>query len=977
MSYRRSIFIVTLFLAVTLLISSLIGPGTEQTAVAQVTAVQPSDAQVASDYLIGLPMPTVDIQTIPAGMEPAAAQNFSRQLQEQAAAPVLQALANLQHQGKVMDFRLDYSNNAIAVMTAENVNLTQLLEPSLPISFISTEQAPECAQGAGAALDQQVASLSLARDTAVATQTQARGTQANSNPSINVNYIPGATYAYISGTANPNVGVTMRILRSGQQIVSRTTTSSDTGWYSFYPSYLSCPTSGYDWSVKAGDVVEVTAAGSTVSTTVVDLFANIDASTDVISGITAPGRTIEVELIHRANSFCIGTLYEKSGTVASSGSFSVSMASMINFNRAAYVNIYALDANGNSTFIYGYPYRIIASSEGSITFSLPYNSSYTLTHKRGSSTLQTSSGVTDARGYGYSYLANPLQGGDVLTATGGGKTVTFTYAALSATLDAANNRITGTTAANRAVSVSINRRDNSTLRNSCTYSWDCMSGTANGSGNFTLNSNIDVLRGDYGYLYAFDSEGNYQYLANISSPLIVASPTDSITGFWREPYSPITVVLRQGGTTYTTSTNTNYDGSFYAWPGAYPAAGDIIELGNGVITETMTVQNATARLNNSGQISGTASNGKLIISYSDHKTDYNSWYTYCQETAVSGNSYNVSITNAQPSVQDSVSIYSSGADGHYSKAIGQAFGLTTLGIGSSYVSGKTETTGATIDATLSRGGSIIASRTAGGTTSSYFSFDFGTPIAVGDVLDIQTSDGDSTTFTVPNLTVTSNASNNSVQGTAPANKAVYAAQTRNYNGGYYAVGGTTLTNNSGSYSLSMNGFYYSHECTAADSSHPCNRPYVYYYAPTYTLYRWGAGPINVSADTYEGDNSFSSATAYAGTAQHHTFHLPSDQDWASFTVTAANVGQTYFIDTTDYGWGMAVTLNLFDSDGSTLLASTTGYEWQEASLAWQPTSAGTYYIQLVPPDSYYTQYCDAQFDLVISKVKLYLPFVNK
>jgi hypothetical protein len=400
-------------------------------------------------------------------------------------------------------------------------------------------------------------------------------------------------------------------------------------------------------------------------------------------------------------------------------------------------------------------------------------------------------------------------------------------------------------------------------------------------------------------------------------------------------------------------------------------------VGNGVISETMTVQNVTVRLNNNGHITGAAANGNLLINYSDYKTDSLNWTSYCQETAVTTNSYNVNITGAEPSIQDYVFVYSRGADGHYTRASGRAFGLTTLGIGSNYITGNTETPGTSVDITLTRGGTQIAATTTSSGIWAIFSTNLTEAVAVGDVVDIQTSDGDSANFTIPAITAVSNGSNNAVQGTAPANKMVYAAQTRYYNeGNYYSVGANTATNGSGSYSLLLDGFYFSKDCTAVDASHPCSRPYVYYYTTVYALYRWGTGPVNISADAYEGDGSFGTAKPYAGGFQHHTFHTDTDQDWTSFIVTAADVGKPIYIETKNYGWGMATTLNLINSDGISLLATDIGFEGDEAAITWTTTAAGTYYVNMVPLGSFYAGYCDAQFDLLISRGILYLPFIR-
>jgi hypothetical protein len=97
-------------------------------------------------------------------------------------------------------------------------------------------------------------------------------------------------------------------------------------------------------------------------------------------------------------------------------------------------------------------------------------------------------------------------------------------------------------------------------------------------------------------------------------------------------------------------------------------------------------------------------------------------------------------------------------------------------------------------------------------------------------------------------------------------------------------------------------------------------------------------------------------------------------------VPAADVtnGVSYRINTFNLGWGMATRVRLYDA-GMNLRNEWWGYEYRGrgVSALWTPTAAGRYYLEIIPPGSYYTTYCDARYDLLILPVRarVYLPLV--
>ena len=101
-------------------------------------------------------------------------------------------------------------------------------------------------------------------------------------------------------------------------------------------------------------------------------------------------------------------------------------------------------------------------------------------------------------------------------------------------------------------------------------------------------------------------------------------------------------------------------------------------------------------------------------------------------------------------------------------------------------------------------------------------------------------------------------------------------------------------------------------------------------------------------DPYEADNSYTSATQLTvdGSVQHHTFHESSDVDWAKFSVTA---GHAYTITTSNLGTSNNTILELYNTNGTTLLASNDNCNpGNPASCInnWTAPTTGTYFTKV-------------------------------
>jgi C1A family cysteine protease len=115
------------------------------------------------------------------------------------------------------------------------------------------------------------------------------------------------------------------------------------------------------------------------------------------------------------------------------------------------------------------------------------------------------------------------------------------------------------------------------------------------------------------------------------------------------------------------------------------------------------------------------------------------------------------------------------------------------------------------------------------------------------------------------------------------------------------------------------------------------------YSANYIVYS-GSG----CQDPYESDNDYTSANwiTINGGVQHHSFHQNGDEDWAKFSVTA---GTAYTITTSNLGASNDTVLELYDTNGTTELASNDncpGSGLASCINNWSDPDSGTYFIKV-------------------------------
>jgi len=108
------------------------------------------------------------------------------------------------------------------------------------------------------------------------------------------------------------------------------------------------------------------------------------------------------------------------------------------------------------------------------------------------------------------------------------------------------------------------------------------------------------------------------------------------------------------------------------------------------------------------------------------------------------------------------------------------------------------------------------------------------------------------------------------------------------------------------------------------------------------IYSSGVQICTTTPDIYEGDDTYATSNlVLVGDVQTHNFDIPGDMDWIKFT---AQAGNTYQITTSALGLAADTYLYLYDTDGTTLLASNDDYNNSlDSQIEWTAPQSGTFY----------------------------------
>ncbi len=928
-------------------------------------------AENGKTVLLLLPVPQPD--AISSGVHTAEAYTY------RSAQPLLEQLSKLRAEGRVNDFELLPDRHAIRVTVTDDEGLRALHE----LGGVAGTRPMDAAGLACAAKGVQAVRDVLGAMAAMRTAPRSAQT---TNPSITIYISPSGDYGNIYGQTDPNTTVTM-VLKSARGTVkaTETTTSNSSGYYYFWPDWRICV--GYDWYPVPGDIVEVTAAGNTVSTIVTRISAFPDPTTDTVTGSTEPHRKVEV---NADQTFADCDYTGNSATTTSDGTGAFSATITEGFDRSVSVTVWVYDANGNATSTFFYPPHIRIGYDGNLSGYLKPHVAYTASLKRGGSIISTFGGTTDDSGW-YSFrYTQTLQAGDVIEVSGGGLVISTTFVEVSnLDFDPANDRITGNIGregAGRRVRVSPSRW----WEYECGWNHGCAAATADSSGNFTLDfgaAGFDLRRGDSDYDPAiYDDEGNVQEIrGRLAVPVVAVAPYDDhIRGYWYEPGVVVTMTVRDsGGAVKSTNTATtwSYGASFYGnLPSIEP--GDSVEVSDGIHTLTVSsVPMLTAYLDaGTNTVSGSGPEGSTLVAWlwrPRFDPEYGRiWYVSCYTTTVSGGSYNIGFGDrVDAKAQDEVYVFYTDADGHKVEAYSHAFAINAEK-GGDVLAGYTPTPDTEVVIELWRDGSVqaVITTTSSGSGYYYGNLSSDTPVTItqGDTVRVKPQGMAAYDLLIPELTVQEDPAHNRVTGRALANATVEVDLSQPATGRDWYV--QTTADAGGAYVADFNGIYEWRSCTKAEVG-ACTRPKATYYNNEgHTVYIWGPSPPDVSADAYESDDTYTAASPYVG-IQSHTFHTATDTDWISFTVGSDDVGTVYYLRTVNLGVNANTTLYLYDTDGRTLLESDTSYSPRSSQIVWRPVATGTYYIEVAPYSRFNTENCGSTYDFFIARYRVYLSWI--
>jgi len=932
----------------------------------------PPDSIPVDEYLLSLSMPDLRGMELPSMQSRAEAERYASSLLENQAVPLLNELRELKERGLVVDYKLLPEQQAVLVQGSNSDSKSQLsLLPGVE-AFFPAKGENTCGMDRFAALQEQVYSISRTQDLRQKFDAKATDTK------FTIQYRDGSDWSNISGVTTPSVDVTLRVLRAGQLITQETMTSFSDGYFFFYPSYESCV--GYNWALQAGDVVEITAAGKTTSTTVLKLNFWVDPFNNQVAGITAPGKPIEIRLYARQDNFCSYTGHVKNTTSDGTGNFNIDFSDQIDFNSASDAVVSITGDNGHIISSYQSAYGIQVSTRfDDISFTLKPNTAYTVIVKRSDLVITSFSGVTDIEGYGYGYSSEMLQAGDTITVQGGGRTLTYTMAAFSNYyLNPGTNQLTATTDAGRKIRGIFNTRNRSWgyLQNSCSYSSNCASTTSNSSGAFSLTSSRVLLRGDYVDLYIYDNVGNYQSYWDISSAAITASVGYSyIEGYWSSPNRDLTITLRDSGNEIkqiTTARSYYYDSGFYSDFDSVINAGDTVTVTDGNLTEIMTVADVKAELNkDTDQLNLYAPNGNAVINFTDANPRENTYYNMCSERQIVNGG--ISIPYDTVSSQDSARINFRGSDGHYTIKYANAarLAVTSWGFGWGY----TMTPNQNVTVKLLNGATLLETHSSTSQETGYYNFDFvtdETESLAGYRVQVIVADK-TEEMILPVITINQDIEGNRIYGTSPSNQPLRVSVQSRIVNGWTDKNKMVTADASGNYSANFAGDFF-WNCDLVNVRGQCVGASIDYYdVNEFEYYDYIDFSIDISVDAFEDDNSFANAKTYTG-YQKHTFHYDDTQDWIKLTVNPADVGKTYYLMTTNLGPTMDTVLYLYDIDGLTQLARNDDGGGRYASqIYWIPDKSGTFYVLVEPYNPMNIGNCGSSYDFFIGHNKVFLP----
>jgi hypothetical protein len=960
---------------------------------------QPAEAQKIDETIRLEIIPPSDLlpREMPVLLTAFEIDEYTRELVNNQAAPLLTQLAQLQVEGKINSFTFLSDQLVIEVNGINQGSLLQTLKESgnedrILFSSKSSEQVSECPLFELERFRHHVADLALIRlgmQTRQQTATSgilAFATTLALSP-IEVGITKGGYTTAFGGTVAPNRLVRMTHLRGGQLVITKTTASLADGTYFFDVDYGSCLGNGQSGYILEGDEI-IVEDGLAVYQTVVRGIdaARLDPFQNSLEGSTGPGRSVLVELHNLATTpaagpaACDGSTSQTWATAhAQTGDFSIALP---DFNSSAWAVVSSYDSANNRTYVTQSAYHIWNKGYSYAYVTFRPDTTYLVEIVRNGLPFYSESMQTDLDGR-ITLDGGPwsFQPGDVIRVAGEGQTLALKLDMFYPSPDGINlatKKIDGYASPGRLVRARMTHfRGNSSFTTGCSTE-DCVSGYAGANGIFSLDA-PGMLPGDISDITTYDEQGNQEY-GQAALPILAADASANVVSgrllpAWTQ-YN-LTIRLKDGSGSILEEKTTYTYGDFYVELATPMLSGYVVEVVSGAYSASSIIRSLSARaVLGENSLAGSASPGKLFVRMKDFQPELNQQETICTETTASG-SYQVGLnrTNRSDDVYQAVLV---GPDGSVMFTQARPFSLMVTRNG---VFGYPETRDAEVTITHTHQGQQLPPVSVGTNPYGVFSYNSPTSLDPGDQIAVQTSDGTSTALTIPDLWASYDGPGNRVVGHALPNRPVRLGVNHRIGSSEERRDLTARADAGGNFAVSLTGQYWSVNCAAISAAEAC----AWLDVSTYTtddfeIFHGGSEPP-AQPDKFEPTDNVPNGAIQFFPGQIHTFHTAQDVDWYQFPILPSTTG-TYVFNLARQGTSFQVKGGLYLDGQETpvqeFILPLSGYGYPVFITLNQP---GIYRLRVEPADNNIHPACDTYYVLSISPSpwvpRNYLPVIQR
>jgi hypothetical protein len=880
------------------------------------------------------------------------------------AQPVLARLSALVEAGWVTTAKLDLDQGWVRVTLPRMENRLQVETALAAFSVVrAVTVIPPCPAGIADPLPSRWAAE--ARFAAAASEQPTDVTQAT-NPSIVFFWNQARTTWRLEGQAPANAELSWRILANGTERYRGLTRSGPSGAYAVNSSELDCAA----FHLRSGDVVEVSAGGSTVQMPIAGGGISLDVAAETVRGVTLPGRDVAVTVRG----------VRRTATADGNGLFAVDFLGVLDLTGRDLAALTISDSNQNQTrFEVNGPRLELMGSVLTVYYRTWAN--YYIEQRRGSQILLAATGSMPLTGVLPLALSTQPQPGDVFRFRSGDTLLQMTALSGDVSLVAgAAVQLQGSAPAGVEWEASVQ-----VVGAGCALPAApiLLTGNADASGQIRGSINATVFPGSRATVSLVDAGGNRQWLGDrYAARLVVAERT--ITGVWARPVTALQAVVRDGGGALRASVPVTPTGAaFFANVNSRP--GDRIEVGDGTVTATVASKPTVTAALSPTSITGNAPNGPVRVTFHDFDVgaaDLQATLTTtarCSEATAVGGAFAVPVGGVTGRDRAQAEVTTS--EGHRILAASAIRPYSRVTIGSDEVSGYSGLSAGTgLTLALQQAGQSFSITTTVGVDGAYVGrfrlSGSSVYVAPGMTLTVTGPGGVIQTRPIGAFSLASDVAANRYIGLAGVNHTVEIRPVLE-SGGSLVV--TTKAAASGVYVAALDGRV--GNCQSARLNARCDGAWLTDYDfdgnTTWLQQRPSPPP---APDAWEPDNAPVEARDYAG-PQARTFSLgvtPGgadsvlDSDHVRFTVRADQAGRAVGFRVA----GARAAWVVYWAD--TLEPITALYPDGEGRVTWTPPAGGAYVLRLTGE-----AVCGAEYTLTIGDVtianaalRLYLPLMT-